>query len=541
MSGIVALSINPDVYYSGTEQKRKRRRRCNRQFVDDLFWLTFYLQHLGQGYSGLATLPTNKKRRQKKSKILPRTHRGLFRDTFKKDLRGFRGPLGIGHISAGVREPYYMEESPFPLFAICFAGCLINREKIIEGFIKQGRGFERSDDIVLISQLIVEPGWDKSKSMDENFIRGLTYMTEHIQGAYALSILTEKKIYVVRGPDGHETLALGRKNGAVIIASESDGFYNQGFELERDIEAGEVIALENGIAKQIGIIKTEKEIKLQPCSFKYVYTASPPSVIFGISADEVRRRLGACSARRDIKAGFIPHLVIPIPDSGRFHAIGYHQEFVRQILARNIEYVPLYDEHLIKYPYAGRSYTPADPIEREIEAKKKIIPVMEYELDIFEVLNIFGIKDLMDKDVNKWFPIEINQETGEKILAINIVIVDDSIVTGNQTTSDLVPKERSVKIKIKLRSGESIKAKVRIHFRISNPKLISICPWGKANKEKEKLAAYDEKTGRIISNEEIAKNLGIASCRFNTVEDVAEAIGIPLENLCVDCGKLSEE
>ena len=78
---------------------------------------------------------------------------------------------------------------------------------------------------------------------------------------------------------------------------------------------------------------------------------------------------------------------------------------------------------------------------------------------------------------------------------------------------------------------------VEIHLRISNPKLLSYCPWGKDLKEGENLAAIDE-TGRIRSSEEIAKRLGVASCFFTTVDDVAKATGIPLEQLCVDCDKI---
>ncbi len=82
MSGLAALSVNQEMYGG-----RVDRGYSDRKFVGDLFWLTFYHQHLGQEYGGLAALTTNEK--GKKEKILLRTHRGLFRSNFENDLAGF--------------------------------------------------------------------------------------------------------------------------------------------------------------------------------------------------------------------------------------------------------------------------------------------------------------------------------------------------------------------------------------------------------------------------------------------------------------------
>ena len=315
-------------------------------------------------------------------------------------------------------------------------------------------------------------------------------MTERMEGSYALAILTKEKIFVARGCDGHETLAIGTKQGAVAVCSESNSFYNQGFKMSRDIEAGEMVVLNKGNLESLGIIKTKKKIRHQPCSFKWVYTSFPTSVHFGISAAEVRRKLGARSAVRDIKEGFIPDIVAPVPDSGRFHAIGYIQEFIRQMNEGKIKKIPFYDEVLLKYTYASRSYTPADPRIRDIEAVKKIIPNTD------------------------------NNYKGKVI-----VIVDDSIVRGTQSRNDLIPKIRAIGVS-------------EIHFRVANSKLVSTCLWGKSNKKKKELGAYSVEKGRIRTDEEMAEMLGIDSCKFNLSEDLAKAIGIPMEDLCTDCSQL---
>ena len=99
---------------------------------------------------------------------------------------------------------------------------------------------------------------------------------------------------------------------------------------------------------------------------------------------------------------------------------------------------------------------------------------------------------------------------------IRIVVIDDSIVRGTQIQTNLVPKLRRTGIK-------------EIHFRISNPELRSYCPWGKTIKKGETLVS------RIPSKEERIKSLGIESLEYNTIDELVEAIGLPKEQLCIDC------
>ncbi len=524
--GIAALSINPALYTDSLEKEV-----INQKFIDDLFWLTFYHQHLGQEYGGLATL-----REDKEDPFLLRTHRGHFRDNFENDLRGFQAPLGIGHISGGFREPYKIIESSLGAFVICFAGNLFNKDKLIADLIAKKHGLERIDDVFLISQLILQADYDHSQKADENLILGLTYMTEKIEGAYALAILTPQKIYAVRGPDAHESLTLAKKKGAVAAVSESNSLFNQGFQIVRELEPGEVISLEKHFFYEIGRVKTEKKVIAQPCSFKWIYTSDPATIINGLTAAEARCRLGAKHAQRDIAKGFIPHFILPVPDSGRFHAIGYKREFDRQLNRGKISQIPYYDENLEKYSYSGRSYTPPDQVRRDLEAQKKIIPIIkDLKIELIE----HDDKHMKLYIEDRIFDAAIHN--GECLIEIDVVLLDDSIVRGTQTVNNLIPKLKVVfekaisQITDKLRPVVKVIIRLNVHLRIGNPKLVSTCDWGKSNKEQDNLAAVDGETGRIRSAEEIAGRLGVASCYFNNTEDVSEVIGIPLKSLCVDC------
>lgn len=486
MSGILGLS-----HISGAKNN-------NENFIHDLFWGTFYLQHLAQGYGGLATLNAD-------GKILVRTHRGLFRPSFQNDLSDFMGPLGLGCVTGDTREPYLICHSSFPEFAIGFSGNLINGQEILTKIVKRGHSFERTDDVAIISRLITISGYRSDLSADDNFLNALTFVAQKIRGSFAVIILTKEKIYAVRGPDGHKQLVVGKKPGASMVSSESSSFYNQGFSFLKELEAGEVVALENGEIKTIGFIrpkikdfngrlKIEKSYG-QPCIFDAIYYGNPPSLIFKMTNVEFRRRTGAALAVKDIARGIIPDIVMPVPDSGRFHALGYYQECARQFVAGQINKLPIYHELLVKYSFSGRSFTPVKKTDRDQEAGKKIIPA-----------------------------VEINPEVLAKRAKLSVAIVDDSLVRGTQMRNNLVPKVRELGFK-------------EIHARFAYPKIFTPCVWGKSTKDHAELAAFDALTGRLRTDEEIAKIIGVDSCNFNLPEDLARAAEIPLDQFCYDCAK----
>ena len=444
MPGVFALSTNPAAYQG--------------DFLEELFLGTFYHQHLGEEYSGLSTFANGR--------FQIRTHRGLFRATFARDLEGLWGTEGIGYCGP-VREPHF-SESRLGQLACCFSGNITNLQELVERFKTFGHIFTRGDDIEIITKLVAQ---------GSDAVDGIQKMSKEVEGAFALLLLTEEGIYAVRCAAGHWPLVLGAKEGAVAVASESGGFANLGFKRVRDLAPGEVVLLKNGVWETRGQVPGEK---VQECSFYWVYTGFPNDVFEGVPASLVRKRLGAALARRDIERGFVPDVVIPVPDSGRFHAIGYHQEFCQQMMAGKTARVPLYEELLLKYPYAGRSFIPRDQKLRDREARVKLLA---------------GGEDFRGKVV---------------------VVCDDSIVRGTQAQTDLVPKLRQTGV-------------AEIHFRISNPELRSHCRWGKTTQKGEVLA------GRIHSIADRAKYLGVEGLEYNTIADLAEAIGRPRESLCVDC------
>jgi len=436
------------------------KSKNNEEFLETLFWGTFYLQHLGEEYCGLASFSDE-------NGLKIRTHRGLFEPSFKEDKRGLEGRAGIGYCGS-TREPLLID-ARLGQIALCFSGNIQNLSQILQELKEEGHILERSDDVEVVAHLLFR---------GENLVLGLKSLPERLKGSFNLLILADDgTIYAFRSPDGRWPLIIGGNEKMLVVSSESGGFYNLGLRHYFDLKAGELAVIKEG---EINTIKKLSTVKPQICSFLWVYTAFPNAVFEGVPASLVRKRLGGFLAEADFRKGFVPDIVAPIPDSGKFHAQGYQQKMVELCLKQGLKTAPLYEEVLLKYPYAGRSFTPSDPSIREERARIKILT------------------------------------SSERFEGATLVVSDDSLVRGTQTRSETVPKLRSMGFR-------------KICLRISFPEIKSHCPWGKTTRREEIFAS------KIPSLKGKISFLGVDDLRYNDIQALVEAIGINKENLCLDC------
>lgn len=456
MAGFVVLSVDPGKFQG--------------DFLQTLFWQTFYHQHLGQDYAGLTTFSEG---RPSEERIRLRTHRGLFRPTFTDDLAGLEGTEGIGYCGDG-REPISVD-SKMGEFSICFVGNICNREDLVAELKAAGHSFAwGGKDVEVVAKLIAQ---------GSDYVDGIQEMTGKIEGAYTIALLSSDGIFIASDPSGRWPPIIGEKEGATVVALDPCGFENFGFKRLRDVNPGEIVRLESGRLETKAMMLGGRT---QICHFLPVYTNFPNATIRGIPGSLVRKRLGAVLARRDIERGFIPDIVTYVADSGKFPGIGYHQEFCRQVNQQlacggtELRRIPFLDELLHKYTYSNRSYSQQNQESRDLEAHTKQLV------------------------------------SSEDYSGLVIVVCDDSIRRATQIHKTLVPKLKSLGVKA-------------IHVRIANPESFSHCPWGKTVQKGEMIAA------RIASRAERAKFLGVDSLEHATIEELAEAIGLPLEMLCVDC------
>jgi amidophosphoribosyltransferase len=309
-----------------------------------------------------------------------------------------------------------------------------------------------------------------------------------ISGSCSLLLLTQEGIYVARDRYGYFPLILGERNGDWAVTTETAAFHNLGYKITKYLRPAEIVLINKSGVK----VKDKGNGINQTCAFLWIYTGFPASSYEGINTEIVRENSGRALARRD---NVSVDVVSGIPDSGISHAIGYAME----------SGVP-YRRVLIKYtPGYGRSYTPPSQEIRDLVAKMKLIPV---------------------EDIIK----------GKRV-----VICDDSIVRGTQFKNFTIKKLKECGVK-------------EIHLRIACPPLMFPCKFNFSTRSSHELAArraIQALEGKDIKNvkdyidensakhkkmvEWIRKDLGATSLKYQKLDDMVAAIGLPKEKLCLYC------
>lgn len=308
---------------------------------------------------------------------------GLVADVFSDfDFAKLPGNCSVGHVrysTAGGNQisnvqPFFSEFAGGAM-AIAHNGNLINADKVREALLDDGAIFSATSDTELILHLIARA--PQSLPFVERIITAL----HTLEGAYSLLMMTHDAMYAVRDPNGFRPLAIGKLDGAFILASETCAFDLVGAQYVRDLECGELVVF-RGREEPVSFFPF-KPRRPAPCIFEYVYFARPDSEVFGANVYETRKKFGEELAREHPVAADV---VIPVPDSGTTAAIGYSQA----------SGIPL-EMGLIRNHYVGRTF---------IEPKQSI--------------RDFGVK------------VKLNANAAV-LRGRSIIVVDDSLVRG--TTS----------------------------------------------------------------------------------------------------------
>jgi len=451
-----------------------------RDCLETLFYGTDYHSHLGAQRAGLAVFNNRIKR------SIHNIADSQFKSKFIDDLPGLEGNLGVGVISDLEPQPIVISAS-FGVFALVFNGLLANKLELVKELMMKGESFSELSDGQINSVEVI----GKLIASQNSITEGVKYLFNRISGSASLLILVKEGIYAVRDIWGRTPLVVAGRGNQLAVASENSAFANLGFQPMKELLPGEMVFLTRGQIKEE--ISGKKREKI--CAFLWVYTGFPASSYEGKSVELVRERCGENLAKRDesIRAD----LVTGIPDSGIAHALGYAR-------ASGLPY----QRPLVKYTAGyGRSYTPPFQEARDRVAKMKLIPVQEV------------------------------------IRGKRIVVCDDSIVRGTQLKNEGIKKLWQAGAK-------------EIHVRIACPPLMFPCRYCLSTRKGEELATrrvLAKLLGRKITDQEaleyvdeksrgyqkmvslIGQELGVTSLKYQTVEDMVSAIGLPRERLCLEC------
>ena len=448
--------------------------------VDDLFYGTDYNSHLGTKRAGLVTFD----KQQGFSRSIHSLERNYFRSKFEDELSKFTGNQGIGVISDTDPQPIIVN-SHLGRYAVATVAKINNLEAIAgEMLAKRMHLSEMSANQINQTEMVA-----LLINMGDSFVEGINKVYEKIEGSCSMLILTEDGIIAARDFMGRTPIVIGRKDGAYAATSETTSFPNLDYQVVRDLGPGEIVRL---TADGMEVLQ-EPSRRKQVCSFLWVYYGFPSSDYEGINAEDVRERSGKALGEEDKTEA---DLVCGIPDSGVGMAVGYAEGHG----------IP-YKRAVLKYtPTWPRSFTPGTQTRRSLVAKMKLIP-------------------------NKAI-----------LEGRRVVFCDDSIVRGTQLRDN---------VRTFFDDGAR-----EVHARISCPPLVYGCPYIGFPTSKSDLELI---TRRIINDfegnpeaklkeyattdspeytrmvDEIARRLGLTTLKFNKIETLVKAIGLPKCDLCTHC------
>ena len=384
----------------------------------NLVYLGLYaLQHRGQESAGIASVAHD-------GRILSEKDMGYVADIFTHErIAKLPGDTAIGHVRYSTAGGSMLcNAQPIVAFtskgaiAVAHNGNLTNGDELRKQLEAEGAIFNSTADSELFVHLIAR---SRAADLEGAFVDALG----RVQGAYAVALLAPGRIFAARDPMGFRPLVLGKLEESYVISSETCAFDLIGAQTVREVGAGEVLVIEKD--KGVRVVKDGRASREARCIFEHVYFARPDSVVFGNSVAETRQRFGAQLAREHPVPA---DMVVPVPDSGVYAALGYALE----------SGIP-FQYGLVRNHYVGRTFIEPKQTIRSFGVKVKLNPVREL------------VKDK------------------------RIVLIDDSIVRG--TTSKKI-------VRMLTDAGAA-----EVHMRISSPPTSWPCYYGIDTPERQDLIA----------------------------------------------------
>lgn len=451
--------------------------------VFDLFFGVDYHSHLGTRRAGMAVYNPE----TGFDKAIHNIENAPFRTKFTKESNEMHGTMGIGCISDFEAQPILVR-SHHGTFAIATVGKINNSDEIVEEIIKtnthffemQGGGINQTE---LVAAII---------NQKENFVDGIRYAQEIVDGSISMLILTPKGVYCARDKMGRTPVVIGKKADGYCAAFESFSFLNLGYTNYKELGPGEVVVMhaDEGVKT---LIPAGDKMKI--CTFLWIYYGYPSSSYEGISVENMRYKCGQALAKRDTVK---PDIVAGVPDSGIAHAIGYSNESGIPFSRPFVKYTPTWP----------RSFMPTNQSKRNLIAKMKLIPIH----DLIEGKSLLLIDDSIVRGTQLRETTEYLFDSGAKEVHIRPacppLFYGCKYLNFSRSTSEmeLITRRMVERIEGKPADNETIKKYV-------NPD--------------------SEEYANMI--EEIRKELHFTSLRYHRLDDMLAAVGIEPEKLCTYC------
>ena len=463
------------------------KENCTR----DLFFGTDYHSHLGNQRGGMLVWG----RRGGLQRSIHDITNAQFRSKFQYDVERLKGKIGIGSISDTGDQPLIVF-SRLGTYGITMVGAVKNLAKLSKNAFseehrahfceKTGTGINPTE---MVASLI---------SLGDTFKDGIKLAQDKVQGSCSMLLLVKDGIYAVRDRLGRTPVVIGEKEGSYAATLETSALYNLGYQVKHWLGPGEAVLLTSDGMTQV----LPPQDRMQICAFLWVYYGFPASSYEGINVENARYRCGAKLAERD--SDLVVDGVAGIPDSGTAHALGYANASCCQPSRTPVPYKRAFVKYTPTWP---RSFIPSDQITRKLIAKMKLLP----------------IEDMI---------------RGQRLL-----FCEDSIVRGTQLreTFKILMKDMGAR---------------EVHVRCACPPIMFNCKFLNFSRAHNIMALASRKAifaleGNCNSRlseycndasecylrmvEEIRSDLKLTTLKYQKLDDLVAAIGLPREKLCTYC------
>lgn len=452
--------------------------------VFDLFFGVDYHSHLGTRRAGMAVYDET----NGFDKAIHNIENSPFRTKFASESNSMHGNMGIGSISDFEAQPILVR-SHHGTFAIATVGKINNSEEIVNDIISKGAHFfeMHTGDInqtELVAAII---------NQKENFIDGIKYAQEIIDGSMSMLILTPKGVYAARDKQGRTPIVLGKKANGFCASFESFAYLNLGYEPYKEMKPGEIVIITPDGIKTL----VSGGDKMKICTFLWIYYGYPSSTYEGVNVEDMRYKCGEALAKRDY-GSIKPDIVAGVPDSGIAHAIGYANESGVPFSRPFVKYTPTWP----------RSFMPTNQSKRNLIAKMKLLP----------------IKELID---------------GKSLL-----MIDDSIVRGTQLreTTEYLFASGAREVHIRPACPPLLYGCKYLNFSRSTSEMELITrrvinQLEGENASEETLKEYADPDSEKYQNmlDEICKQLNFTTLKYHRLDDMINSVGIDPDKLCTYC------
>lgn len=488
-----------------------KRQSC----INDLFYGVDYNSHMGTKRAGMVTVSNE----GIFSRSIHNIENSYFRTKFEHDLDEFSGNSGIGVISDTDAQPIIIN-CRIGKFAIVTVARIVNINELVAELLNEKQHFcEHSYDIVNPTEVIAS-----LISMGNDIVDGINNVYRRVKGSCSMLLLMDNgDIIAARDRLGRTPIILGQDpdNHAWAATSETCAFPNLGFNIAYNVGPGEIVRFNTDGMKQL----QKPGPKMQICAFLWTYYGYPPCEYEGRNVDEMRHALGMAMGKRDDSE---IDFVSPVPDSGIGMALGYSEG----------KGVP-YRRGIVKYtPTWPRSFTPSSQQRRELVAKMKLIgnkALLHGKRVAFCDDSIVrgtqlrdNVKDIMDGGAKA---VDVRISCPPLIYPCLYLNFTSSRSEMELITRRVIDEIEAEKVEANVTSRASLKAENGHEFIPCDSSDHCFC------NDPEVLARYADSTTEEHAEmvERIRKRLGLTTLKFNTLQEIVEAIGLPKESICTHC------